>query len=82
MARMVKRHYKLTKEQRERGVVFSSEIVGLERHEVFVGTKNVKSVDDAISHYCKDWDEAREIIDRLKDVRFFSGNFDVCVERS
>ena len=56
----IKRNYKLTKEQKERGVIFSSQIVNYtinnpgKIHEVYA-----------------DQEDKWEVIERLKDVKFF-----------
>ena len=60
--RWYKRYYKLTKEQKARGVVFSSalEVPGWGKWEA-----------DVIHEVTRDTPEWRETIDRLKDVSFF-----------
>lgn len=55
------RYYKLTKDQRERGVIYSSQLI------------NYSIPDDkAIIHEVfRDQEDKWEVIARLKDVRFF-----------
>ena len=61
---MKKKYLKLTKGQKERGVVFSSE---------FVGTSN-PIIPEITSRECKeDYNEAMAKMERLKDDRFFRG---------
>ena len=55
------RHYKLTKDQRERGVIYSSQLVN---HSI--------EDDKAIIHEVfRDQEDKWEVIARLKDVSFF-----------
>lgn len=55
------RYYKLTKDQRERGVIYSSQLVNLSIPD-----------DEAIIHEVfRDQEDKWEVIARLKDVEFF-----------
>lgn len=58
--RWVKRNYKLTKEQRERGVIFSSQLNNYTLHDV--GKVHEVFANDP---------DRYETIKRLKDVKFF-----------
>lgn len=55
------RYYKLTKDQRERGVIYSSQLVN---HTIHDG-------DDVIHEVFRDQEDKYEVIARLKDVKFF-----------
>ena len=63
----IKRNYKLTKEQKERGVIFSSQLINYttkdfgEMHEVYA-----------------DQEDKWEVIERLKDVKFFKNMASDC----
>ena len=54
------RYYKLTKDQRERGVIFSSQLIN---HSI--DTENI------VHEVFRDQEDKREVIERLKDVKFF-----------
>ena len=58
--RWTKRNYKLTKDQRERGVIFSSQLINYS-----IG--NVGKVHEVFREQEDKW----EVIERLKDVSFF-----------
>lgn len=58
--RWKKCHYKLTKDQRERGVIFSSQLVNYTTHDAGV-----------LHEVFRDQPDKWEVIERLKDVRFF-----------
>lgn len=58
--RWIKRNYKLTKEQKERGVIFSSELRNYTLHDV-----------GKIHEVFADQEDRCEVISRLKDVKFF-----------
>lgn len=60
--RWIKRNYKLTKDQKERGVIFSSQII----NHTFGDT------DEALTHEVfADQPDKYEVIENLKDVSFF-----------
>lgn len=66
---MKKQYRKLTKEQKQRGVIFSSELlptIGTMRtiHEVFKPQNNTTA----------EWQEVEEEIRRLKDDKFFNNS--------
>lgn len=63
MACWKKKRLSLTKDQRERGVVFSSALVR-------AGEREADTIHEVIPAENADW---RETIRRLEDVRFFKG---------
>lgn len=58
--RWIERNYKLTKEQKERGVIFSSELRNYTLNDV-----------GKIHEVFADQEDRDEVISRLKDVKFF-----------
>lgn len=56
----IKRNYKLTKEQKERGVIFSSQLMNHTTHDP-----------GKIHEVYADQEDRWEVIERLKDIDFF-----------
>lgn len=54
------RHYKLTKDQEQRGVIFSSQLINYSIHDA-----------GEVHEVFRDQPDKWEVIERLKDVRFF-----------
>lgn len=55
------RYYKLTKDQRERGVIFSSQLINY----------SIDTDNNIVHEVFRDQEDKWEVIERLKDVEFF-----------